>query len=96
MGQKRWSSPWSTETTLPVRFDESQQTVENVSPTLGRDQLRAGIAAGLIGIFLVVGTRATGQDDEAERMLGLAADAPSNFLMVVPEKVQADPSISTE
>jgi preprotein translocase subunit SecD len=38
---------------LPVRFDESQQTVENVSPTLGRDQLRAGIAAGLIGIALV-------------------------------------------
>jgi preprotein translocase subunit SecD len=38
---------------LPVRFDESQQTVENVSPTLGRDQLRAGVAAGLIGIALV-------------------------------------------
>jgi preprotein translocase subunit SecD len=38
---------------LPVRFDESQQTVENVSPTLGKDQLRAGIAAGLIGIALV-------------------------------------------
>jgi preprotein translocase subunit SecD len=38
---------------LPVRFDESQQTVENVSPTLGKDQLRAGIAAGIIGIALV-------------------------------------------
>jgi preprotein translocase subunit SecD len=38
---------------LPVRFDESQQTVENVSPTLGKDQLRAGIASGLIGIALV-------------------------------------------
>ncbi len=38
---------------LPVRFDESQQTVENVSPTLGNDQLRAGIAAGIIGIALV-------------------------------------------
>jgi preprotein translocase subunit SecD len=38
---------------LPVRFDESQQTVENVSPTLGRDQLRAGVTAGLIGIGLV-------------------------------------------
>jgi preprotein translocase subunit SecD len=38
---------------LPVRFDESQQTVENVSPTLGNDQLRAGIAAGLIGVALV-------------------------------------------
>jgi glutamate synthase (NADPH) large chain len=40
--------------------------------------------------------RATDQDEEAERMLGLAADAAENFLMVVPHKVQADPSISTE
>ena len=40
--------------------------------------------------------RATGQDEEAERILDLAADATSNFLMVVPQKVQADPSISTE
>ena len=40
--------------------------------------------------------RATGQDDEAERMGSLAGDASSNFLMIVPHKVQADPSISTE
>jgi glutamate synthase (NADPH) large chain len=40
--------------------------------------------------------RATGQDEEADRILGLASDAASNFLMVVPHKVQADPSISTE
>jgi glutamate synthase (NADPH) large chain len=40
--------------------------------------------------------RATGQDEEAERMASLAADATSNFLMIVPHKVQADPSISTE
>jgi glutamate synthase (NADPH/NADH) large chain len=40
--------------------------------------------------------RATDQDEEAERMLGLGADAAENFLMVVPHKVQADPSISTE
>ena len=39
---------------------------------------------------------ATGQDEEAERMLSLAAGAAENFLMVVPHKVQADPSISTE
>lgn len=38
---------------LPVRFDESQQTIEDVSPTLGNDQLRAGVAAGIIGIALV-------------------------------------------
>ena len=40
--------------------------------------------------------RATGQDEEAGRVLSLAADAASNFLMVVPHRVQADPSISTE
>jgi glutamate synthase (NADPH/NADH) large chain len=40
--------------------------------------------------------RATDQDDEAERMLSLASNAGENFLMVVPHKVQADPSISTE
>jgi glutamate synthase (NADPH) large chain len=40
--------------------------------------------------------RTTGQDDEAERVLGLAGQAKQNFLMIIPEKVQADPSISTE
>jgi glutamate synthase (NADPH/NADH) large chain len=40
--------------------------------------------------------RATDQDEEADRILSLAADAAGNFLMVVPHKVQADPSISTE
>ncbi len=40
--------------------------------------------------------RATGQDEEAERMKSLAANAEQNFLMVVPHRVQADPSISTE
>jgi len=40
--------------------------------------------------------RVTGQDEEAERILDLSADATSNFLMVIPQKVQADPSISTE
>jgi preprotein translocase subunit SecD len=38
---------------LPVQFDPSKQTVESVSPTLGRDQLTAGIVAGLIGLGLV-------------------------------------------
>jgi glutamate synthase (NADPH/NADH) large chain len=39
---------------------------------------------------------ATGQVEEADRVRGLAADAKRNFLMIIPEKVQADPSISTE
>jgi glutamate synthase (NADPH/NADH) large chain len=40
--------------------------------------------------------KATDQNEEAVRILELAADATSHFLMVVPHKVQADPSISTE
>jgi glutamate synthase (NADPH/NADH) large chain len=40
--------------------------------------------------------RATGQDDEAKRVQALAAEPGANFLMIVPEKVQADPNISTE
>jgi len=38
---------------LPVQFDQGKQTVDSVSPTLGRDQLTAGIVAGLIGLGLV-------------------------------------------
>jgi glutamate synthase (NADPH/NADH) large chain len=40
--------------------------------------------------------RATDQDAEAERILGLAARATDEFLVIVPHKVQADPNISTE
>ncbi|HYP55560.1 MAG TPA: glutamate synthase-related protein [Solirubrobacterales bacterium] len=58
-------------------------------------------AEGLLDVEDLLGSyaeelRATGQDEEAERVLGLAAEAPRNFLMVLPHKVQADPSISTE
>jgi len=38
----------------------------------------------------------TGQNEEAVRILDLAAHGAENFLMVLPHKVQADPSISTE
>jgi glutamate synthase (NADPH/NADH) large chain len=40
--------------------------------------------------------RATDQAGEADRVTGLLKDAKTNFLMIIPEKVQADPSISTE
>jgi glutamate synthase (NADPH/NADH) large chain len=40
--------------------------------------------------------RATGQDEEADRVTALAAAARQNFLVIIPERVQADPSISTE
>jgi preprotein translocase subunit SecD len=36
---------------LPVQLEE--QTTQNVSPTLGQDQLDAGIVAGLVGLALV-------------------------------------------
>ncbi len=36
---------------LPVQL--KQETAENVSPSLGNDQLRAGIIAGIIGLLLV-------------------------------------------
>jgi glutamate synthase (NADPH/NADH) large chain len=39
---------------------------------------------------------ATNQDEEAERMRSLSGTAADNFLMIVPHRVQADPSISTE
>jgi glutamate synthase (NADPH) large chain len=40
--------------------------------------------------------RATDQEAEANRIQELAGAARDNFLMIVPEKVQADPNISTE
>jgi glutamate synthase (NADPH) large chain len=58
-------------------------------------------AEGLLDVDELLGhyaeeLRATDQDEEADRVMEIAADAASNFLMVVPHKVQADPSISTE
>jgi preprotein translocase subunit SecD len=38
---------------LPVQFDPAEQTVRSISPTLGEDQLQAGIVAGIIGLALV-------------------------------------------
>ena len=38
---------------LPLAFDVSE--VSNVSATLGGEQLKAGIIAGIIGLVLVVG-----------------------------------------
>ncbi len=64
-------------------------------------ELRDLDAEGLIDVDELLGhyaeeLRATDQGEEADRIMEIAADAASNFLMVVPHKVQADPSISTE
>ena len=58
-------------------------------------------AEGLLDVDELLGhyadeLRATDQADEADRMRALAAAAGDSFLMIVPHKVQADPSISTE
>jgi glutamate synthase (NADPH) large chain len=58
-------------------------------------------AEGLLDIEDLLGhyadeLRATDQGDEADRIQALAADAKRNFLVIIPERVQADPSISTE
>jgi glutamate synthase (NADPH/NADH) large chain len=58
-------------------------------------------AEGLLDIDDLLGhyadeLRATEQEDEADRIRSLAAAAGDSFLMIVPHKVQADPSISTE
>jgi glutamate synthase (NADPH/NADH) large chain len=58
-------------------------------------------AEGILDIEDLLGNyagelRATEQEEEAERISALAADASEHFLMIIPEKVQADPNISTE
>jgi glutamate synthase (NADPH/NADH) large chain len=63
--------------------------------------LEAPDAQGVLDVQELLGRyadelRATDQDDEAERVLGLAAEAADHFLMIVPHRVQADPNISTE
>jgi glutamate synthase (NADPH/NADH) large chain len=40
--------------------------------------------------------RTSDQVEEADRVQRLASDAKRNFLMIIPERIQADPSISTE
>jgi glutamate synthase (NADPH) large chain len=58
-------------------------------------------AEGLLDVDELLGRyaeelQATGQAEEAERVRALAASGKDNFLMIVPHRVQADPSISTE
>jgi len=82
-------------------FGLDRETIERRLGEGAKVELKDLDARGLIDIDdLLSGyceeLRATGQDAEAERMKELAADATSNFLMVSPDKVQADPSISTE
>jgi glutamate synthase (NADPH/NADH) large chain len=51
--------------------------------------------ADLLGAYAAE-LRASGQDEEAERVLALAGRPAEHFLMSIPEREQTDPSVSTE
>ena len=99
-----WACAGMTGGRVYVRLNAFGIDREAIERRLGEGakvELKELDAEGLLDIEDLLGhyaeeLRATGQDEEAERILGLAADATENFLMVVPHKVQADPSISTE
>ncbi len=99
-----WACAGMTGGRVYIRFNAFGIDPEAIERRLGKGakvELKDLDAEGLIDVDeLLKGyceeLRATGQDDQAERMMELAADATSNFLMVSPHKVQADPSISTE
>ena len=82
-------------------FGLDREAIESRLGEGAKVELKALDADGLLDIDDLLShyadeLRATDQGQEADRIMGLAADAASNFLMVVPHKVQADPSISTE
>jgi glutamate synthase (NADPH/NADH) large chain len=82
-------------------FGLDREAIESRLGEGAKVELKALDADGLLDIDDLLShyadeLRATDQGQEASRIMGLAADAASNFLMVVPHKVQADPSISTE
>ncbi len=82
-------------------FGLDREAIESRLGEGAKVELKALDADGLLDIDDLLShyadeLRATNQGQEADRIMDLAADAASNFLMVVPHKVQADPSISTE
>jgi glutamate synthase (NADPH/NADH) large chain len=86
------------------KWDEMGLTKESLTRRLGKGA-KAVIedldAEGMLDVQELLENyatvlRASGQEDEADRMIALAADASANFYQCVPEHEQADPSISTE
>jgi glutamate synthase (NADPH/NADH) large chain len=99
-----WACAGMTGGRVYVRYNAFGITPEVIESRLGEGakvELKDLDADGLLDIddlltHYTEELKATGQGEEAVRVLELAANAPENFLMVVPHKVQADPSISTE
>jgi glutamate synthase (NADPH/NADH) large chain len=100
-----WACAGMTGGRVYVRIDDelnlSRGAVERRLGEGAKVMLEELDSEGLLDIEDLLGhyaleLRATDQADEADRVQSLAADAKQNFLMIIPEKVQADPSISTE
>jgi glutamate synthase (NADPH/NADH) large chain len=99
-----WACAGMTGGRVYVRHNAFGIDAEAIERRLGEGakvELKALDAEGLLDVDDLLTNyaeqlKATNQGDEAVRILELAANAPENFLMVVPNKVQADPSISTE
>ncbi len=99
-----WACAGMTGGRVYVRYNAFGIDADAIQRRLGKGakvELKELDAEGLLDVDDLLGAyaielRATGQDEEAERVMGLAGDAADNFMMVVPHKVQADPSISTE
>jgi glutamate synthase (NADPH/NADH) large chain len=83
---------------------ELNLTREAISRRLGEGakvELETLDAEGVLDVDVLLGHYAdelhvTGQEAEAVRIRELARRAKDNFMMIVPHRVQADPSISTE
>jgi glutamate synthase (NADPH/NADH) large chain len=100
-----WACAGMTGGRVYVRVDEGLNlTRETISKRLGEgakvhlDELDD---EGALDIDELLGhyatqLRASNQNDEADRVGALGGAAKDNFLMIVPERVQADPNISTE
>jgi len=99
-----WACAGMTGGRVYVRHNAYGIDAEAIERRLGEGakvELKALDAEGLLDVDDLLTNyaeelKATSQSEEAVRILELAANAPENFLMVVPNKVQADPSISTE
>jgi glutamate synthase (NADPH) large chain len=100
-----WACAGMTGGRIYARVDEelglTRETIESRLGAGAKVSLQELDAEGQLDLEDLLGhyaaeLRATDQADEAKRIDSMLGDAKANFLMIIPEKVQADPSISTE